>query len=49
LFIGDKELWAADNGVVARFPGGGTCRSDETVWGLDWWGGAAAGVLGSAL
>jgi hypothetical protein len=31
--------------VAVRFPGGGACRSEERVWGLDWWGGAAAGGL----
>jgi hypothetical protein len=48
MLTGDEELRAAVNGMAVGFPIGGTCRSEEKVWGsIAWW--AAAGVLGAAL
>jgi hypothetical protein len=46
MFTGDGEL---PRSVMARRrdpPSGGACRSEERVWGLDWWGGQPQGPSG---
>jgi hypothetical protein len=47
---GDKKLRRESAMVWRReLLGGDACGGEERVRGLDWWGGTAAGALGSAL
>jgi hypothetical protein len=44
-----EALQGVDYGAAVELPGGGMCRGEEGVRGLNWWGGAIAGALGSAF